>query len=177
MKQATFTAITAMIMFFLSLPLPVAADPAPFGLEIGQTTVEEMRAKYAAKKTGINKYSNGEMYALDTSSIAIDGLQEATVIFSEDGRLLAVLTTFPKHKFDYLLDVMNSKYRVVSKQIPFVGSKSAKFVDGNTEIILDAPHLSFQMEMNYISKDFLKAYREQSEKEQQQKEKREQSQL
>lgn len=166
-----------VIAALLALPVVAAADPAPFGLEIGKATIKDVKAKYSAQKTGFNKYSNGEMYDLDVSGINFDGLQEATVIFSQDGKLLAVLTKLPKSKFDYLLNGLSGKYQLVSKQIPFVGNKSAKLVDGNTEITLDAPHMSFQMDMNYINKDLWKSYKSQSNKEQQNKKKNEQSQL
>ncbi len=159
----------------LSLPTLGAADPAPFGLEIGKATFKDVKAKYSVQVTGINKYTRGLMYKL--SGIDFEGLQKATAIFNQDDTLLAILTTLPKNKFNYLLNSLNNKYQLVSKNIPFVGNKSAKFIDGNTEITLDAPHMSFQMEMNYINKDLLKLYKTESNNEQQQKKKREQSQL
>ena len=167
--------IVLATLLLMALPMVATADPAPFGLEIGKATIKDVKAKYSAQKTGISKYSGGEMY--DISGINFDGLQKATVIFSREGKLLAVLTTMPKSKFDSLLSALSNKYQLVSKQIPFVGNKSAKLVDGNTEITLNAPHLSFQMEMNYINKDFWKAYKAQSNKEREQKKKSEQSQL
>ena len=164
-----------IFIFFIALPFIVFAEPAPFGLEIGKSTIKDVKAKYGVQKTGINRYSNGEMYDLDVSDINFDGLQKVTVIFSTEGKLLAVLTTLPKNKFDYILSGLSNKYQLVSKNIPFVGNKSAKLIDGNTEITLDAPHLSFQMNMNYINKDLWKSYKEQSNAENQQKIKKEQS--
>lgn len=161
----------------LSLPMAVLADPAPFGLEIGKDTIKEVKTKYRITHTGINKYSMGDMFSVDTSQINFDGLQEVTLIFSKEGVLLAVLTSLPKHKFEDLMDSLGSKYKLVSKQIPFVGNKSAKFMHENTEITLDAPHLSFDMSMNYVNNDLLKAFNEQSSQEQEQKQKREASQL
>lgn len=159
----------------LTIPLNVIANPAPFGLEIGKATIKEVTSKYHAQKAGINKYSGGEMY--DLSGINFDGLQHVTAIFSKDGKLLALLSTLPKSKFDHLLNTLGDKYQLVSKNIPFVGDKTAKLVDGNTEIILDAPHMSFKMEMNYITKDLLAAYNIQSNHEEKQKNKEEQAQL
>jgi len=161
----------------LFLSMPAIADPSPFGLEIGKATVADMKARYGAEFTGINKYSGGEMYGLDVSEIDFDGLQSATVIFGEDGKLVAVLATLPKDKFRYLFDGLSKKYRLVSKNIPFVGNSSAKFVDGDTEITLDAPHLSFEMEMSYMSKAFWSSFREQSNREQKQKRQQEMGQL
>lgn len=166
-----------LILALLVMPIIVMAEPSPFGLEIRKATVSDVKAKYNAKKTGINKYSNGEVYGLDVSGINFEGLQEATLIFGQEGKLLAVLTKLPKNKFDYLLNNLSAKYKLVSKQIPFVGNKSAKFVDGNTDITLDAPHMGFGMEMNYVNKDLLKSYYNQSNKEKQNKQKSEQSQL
>jgi hypothetical protein len=166
---------------FLSVMMLVSAtawaDPAPFGLEIGKTTIKEMQAKYSASNIGENKYSGGEMYSIKPSQIEFDGLQEITTVFSKDGQLLAVLTTLPKNKFEYLYESMGKKYKLISKEIPFVGNKSAKYVNGNTEISLDAPHLSFEMTMNYISKDLQKAFEAQSATENAKKKSKESSQL
>jgi len=113
----------------------------------------------------------------DLSGIDFDGVQNVTAIFSKDGKLLALLATLPKEKFDYLLNSLNKKYQLVSKDVPFVGNKSAKLIDGNTEITLDAPHMSFQMNMNYINKDLWKAYETISNDEAHKKQKRELSKL
>ena len=164
-----------LIGAFLAIPLGVNADPVPFGLEIGKATIKEVASKYSVQKTGINKYSGGEMYEL--SGVKFDGLQNVTAIFSKDGKLLALLATLPQNKFDYLFNSLSDKYQLVSKNIPFVGDKSVKMVDGNTEITLEAPHMSFQMQMNYINKDLLKSYKLQSNDEEQQKQKQEQAQL
>ncbi len=165
------------LALLLFSPFIGRCDPAPFGLELGKATIKDVRAKYTAKNSGINKYSKGEMYELDVSQINFDGLQSATAIFSQDGKLVAVLTTLPNERFDYVLNGLASKYKLVSKQIPFVGDKSAKFVDGNTEISLTAPHMSFEMGMNYINKDLLKAYKSQAATDARQKQRREESQL
>ena len=166
-----------VMALFLILPMTVLAEPAPFGLEIGKATINDVKAKYKTTHAGTNKYSMGDMYTLEVSQLNFDGLQEATLVFSKENVLLAVLATLPNHKFDSLMEGMSAKYKLVSKDIPFVGNKSAKFVNGKTEITLDAPHLSFEMNMNYISKELDKAYKEQSSKERQQKQKRESSQL
>lgn len=166
--------MAALLMF---LPLAAVADPAPFGLEIGKTTVKEMTSKYGVTPNGVNKYSNGPMFKINVAELNFSGLKEATAIFSTDGVLLAILTTLPKSKFDYLLDALDDKYKLVSKKIPFVGNKKAKLIDGNTEITLSAPHMSFDMEMNYISKELWRTYKQQSSAEKEKKRKNEASQL
>ncbi|KZY86048.1 hypothetical protein A3741_26995, partial [Oleiphilus sp. HI0069] len=111
------------------------------------------------------------------SSIDFDGLQEVTTIFDRKGVLVAVLTDFPKSKFNYLKSAIGGKYQKVSEKIPFVGNKSATYRDGETEITLDAPHMSFTMSMNYIRDDFMRTFNSQSEAERRRKQSNESSQL
>lgn len=166
-----------LLISLLFAPFLAYSDPTPFGLEIGKSTIDDVKNKYSTEDIGVNKYSNGEMYDIDVSDIKFDGLQKATVIFSQDGKLLAVLTTLSKEKFDYLLNNLSQKYKLISKKVLFVGDKSAKFIDGNTDITLDAPHMSFTMDMNYINKDLWKSYKNKSSNEQKEKEQAERSQL
>jgi len=167
----------ALVLVCLLLPAGVLAEPAPFGLEIGKATIKEVTSKYNAKSAGTNKYSQGEMYDLDVSQLSFEGLQSARVVFSSDGKLLAILCKLPKSKFKYLFDSLKGKYKLVNSKVPFVGDTSAKFSNGNTQILLDSPHMSFEMDMNYIHNSLIKAYEAQSKAEQQQKKKRESSQL
>jgi len=166
-----------IMLFFMMLSSSVFADPTIFGMEIGKMTEKEFNSMYKASLTGTNKYSNGNMYSVPVSSINFDGLKGVTTIFSDKGKLLAVLTTLPKNKFDYLHKTLGGKYKLVNQKIPFVGNKSAIYKDGNTEISLDAPHMSFDMSMNYISDELLQAFTLQSEQENRQKQKNEASQL
>ena len=166
------------IALALSLTSSLAfADPTIFGMEIGKMTESELKSKYNVSHTGTNKYSHGNMYSVPSGSINFDGLQEVTTIFDTNNKLVAVLTTLPKSKFDYLNNALGGKYKLVSKQIPFVGDKSATYRDGATEISLNAPHMSFEMTMNYINDDLMKAFTQTSNREKQQKEASEASQL
>lgn len=155
----------------------VFADPTIFGMELGKMTEKDLKAKYNVSHTGTNKYSSGNMYSVPTSSIDFQGLKEVTTIFSTEGKLVAVLTTLPKSKFDYLNQALSGKYKLVNQQIPFVGNKSATYRDGATEITLEAPHMSFDMSMNYINDDLMRAFKQQSEAEARQKKQNEASQL
>lgn len=62
-----------------------------------------------------------------------------------------------------------------SQDIPFVGDKSASFKNGKTSIFLDAPHLSFEMTMNYVNNGFWKKYQNIQKEEAEQKKRAEQS--
>lgn len=169
--------VKSRIIATMLLSVIAYADPAPFGLEIGKASVADVKAKYSTKYTGINKYSNGDVYDLDVSELSLDGLESATVIFGANGKLQGVFCTLPKEKFKYLFGSLKSKYKLLNSNMPFVGDSSAKFVDGNTEITLNAPHMSFVMDMNYIDKNLMKRFKQQSSNEQQSKKKKEAAQL
>lgn len=155
----------------------VFADPTIFSMELGKMTEKELKSKYNVNHTGTNKYSNGNMYSVPVSSISFDGLKKVTTIFSKDGKLVAVSTTWPKSKFDYLNKTLSDKYKLVSQQIPFVGNKKATYRDGATEILLDAPHMSFDMTMDYVNDDLMQAFNRQSQAESRQKKQKEAAQL
>ncbi len=155
----------------------VFADPAIFGMELGKMTEKDLKAMYNVNHTGTNKYSNGNMYSVPVSSINFEGLKKVTTIFSTDGKLVAVLTSLPKSKFDYLNKALSGKYKLVSQKIPFVGNKKATYRDGSTEITLDAPHMGFVMSMNYIRDDLTQAFNRQSQAEARKKQRNEASQL
>ncbi|HBC3535467.1 TPA: hypothetical protein KDZ66_004444 [Vibrio vulnificus] len=166
--------LTLALSLFSSL---VFADPTVFGMELGKTTENELKSLYSVNHLGVNKYSHGNMYSVPTSSIKFDDLQEVTTIFDSKNVLIAVLTKFPKSKFDYLNNAIGGKYALVNKKIPFVGDKSATYRDGDTEISLNAPHMGFGMSMNYIRDDLMRAFNKQNEAEKQEKTKNESSQL
>lgn len=153
------------------------ADPTIFGMELGAMTEKDLKAKYNVSHTGTNKYSSGNMYSIPVSSIDFQGLKEVTTIFSSDGKLVAVLTTLPKNKFDYLNQALSGKYKLVNQKVPFVGNKAATYRDGATEITLEAPHMSFDISMNYINDELMRAFKQQSEAEARQKQQNEASQL
>lgn len=153
------------------------ADPSPFGLEIGKATITQMQSKYKAEFNGYNHYSNGKMFKLETGQLGLNGLTDALAIFDTSEKLVAVLLTLPKHRFDAMFSSLNSKYVLQSKQIPFVGNKKAVWKDGKTEVTLDAPHMSFDMSLNYINQAFYKRYLNQSSKEREQAKQKESSQL
>ena len=59
-------------------------------------------------------------------------------------------------------EMLRKKYTLVSKQIPFVGDSSARFSQGASVILLDAPHLSFEMTLSYLSETLLAAFKTRS---------------
>ncbi|MGK0690111.1 MAG: hypothetical protein ABWU22_05495 [Aquificaceae bacterium] len=161
-----------LLLVLLTFALYAWADPAPLGLEIGKATVQDAKARYKLRHAGINKYTSGDMYDVDPKQVDMKYLQSCRLIFDKDGRLMAVVMTFYGNDFDYYYELLSEKYKPVESYKPFVGDKEAKFVDGDTEIILEAPHLSFTMTLLYAHKNFLKKAKEQSQQEEEQERRR-----
>lgn len=134
------------------------ASPAPFGLELGKNTVLQAKNKYHLIDAGVNKYSGGDMYQLDIKELNVDGIESALLIYDKSQTLTAVITSFPKEKLNNLLPTLKKKYKLIKENIPFVGNASAKFKDDDCTILVDAPHLSFSMNLSYLKDDFLSAY-------------------
>jgi len=165
------------VLILLLAPFFCFANSAPFGLEIGRMRIEEFKEKYQVQALGTHRWGQGEMFSLSTKTINFEGLNKIHVIFDQNEIMVAVLTELDKSKFDSVLNLLNSKYRLIEKKIPFVGTKSAIFSDDCVQIELISEHLSFQMTMNYISKDFLKSCKEQYAKEVEETKQAESSQL
>lgn len=165
-------------LFYGVFGLSVAvADPSPLGLEMGKATIEQAKKAFKTEYKGMNKYSFGDMYSVSGAQTGIEGASDATLIFNLNGILVGVLLELPKHRFDSLYNALSQKYQVSSREIPFVGNKKVVMHDGNTEITLNAPHMSFEMSLHYLDKGFYQSYREQNAKEQQAKKQQEASQL
>lgn len=163
MKKLLITAAGA-----LALITNVAnADPKPLGLEIGKATISDFEQKFPqATYIDNNLYTSGRMYSLNSREVALEGLQKDVVfIFNRDESLAGVLMTFNKDKFNELNGQLKKKYKKVIKSvIPFVGNKLVKYKDGNSVVELNAPHLSFEMELSYLSDSFIKTINAQIQK-------------
>ena len=125
---------------------------------MGEATVADVKNKYSGSETGVNSWSNGIMYQIDTSNIPLEGLKEALAIFNPDGKLVCINMVLNKSRFDEMHKQLRKKYKVVKTKIPFVGDSYAHYKDGKTLIELDAPHLSFDMTLTYMQKSFKDAY-------------------
>lgn len=163
-----------LILFIMVFATPsIFAEPTPFGLEINKTTYKNTKQKYSCTYAGINKYSLGKMYNLNLENIDVEGIKSVLTIFDKEDKLSGVIATFDNQRYDSLFNYLNKKYKLISHQNPFVGNKHAEFKDENTIIILDAPHLNFELKLKYIHNSLNKSFVEQSIAEQKQKEEKE----
>lgn len=133
----------------------IQADPAPFGLVINKTTTEELKGKYPVTPLGINKNNGMQAFDIEPQNIDFEGLISAKAAFGDDGVLKIVQMSLPKTKFEDIFTSLSKKYTLVYKNIPVDGNKEAKFIEGNTYILLYAPQASTEMDFLYINKKLL----------------------
>lgn len=182
--------LITIVLFLLSTSTALAANPAPLGLELGVATLAQARQALGGKTrltdAGTNAYSGGRMIKGDGTGLEVEGLSEITLIFDKNDKLAAVLMTLPKQEgmsdmqngmFKKTLATLSAKYKLVEKRVPFVGDSYAKFRQGDSIIELDAPHLSFNMNLRYLTNDLQAAFNRQSEVEKSAKQRRQASQL
>lgn len=158
----------------------VFAEPAPFGLEIGKATVADAEKMYRIEKIRTNEDNFSGVisgYKVAVNQVNFDGLKELKIGFNKIGVLKLVYAKLPKSQFKSLHESLSKKYKVVSQEIPFVGNSAVQYVNGSTVVLLDAPHLSFDMSMIYIPKDMLSVAIEHKEEKDAAKKKSQEDQL
>jgi hypothetical protein len=165
----TFRKLIFIIACFILGTASVYAEPEPFGIKIKETDINDIKSKYKFKDAGVNQYSQGKMIDLEPTQLNFQGLKNIRLIFGEDGKVLAVLTVIDKSRYNDLLDMLSNKYKLISKNGAFVGDMNAEFEDDNTKIFLEAPHLSFNLDLNYIHNNLYQSYIKQSQENKQEK--------
>lgn len=141
---------------------------APLGLEVGVATLKQAREALPNagwRRTGVNKWNNGPMFTVEGRHLDIDGLHEALFIFSADERLEAVVFTMDKSRVKDVMAAMRGKYKTEREVVPFVGDTYGRYRKGSSIALVEAPHLSFTMEVIYATDKFYAAYRNASEEE------------
>ncbi len=171
-------ALSFVLMVFMpAMAQTSTATVAPLGFAIGKATLKEVKdgvpggAKLSNE--GTNRYSKGPMFKAQGRAFDIGGLQDVWFVFDEREVLVGVQMTMAKNDFDHVYQNLAGKYRLVRKDIPFVGNKSARFQQGDIVIDFNAPHMSFEMEVVYRTIGFEKQVEQGSRQEAAQKQKRE----
>jgi hypothetical protein len=146
----------AIALFTLILPwLAWGANVAPLGLEVGVADYAAVKAKLSGqtrlKDAGINKWTQGPMLEGDGEGLDIDGLQKITFIFGQDKKLDGVIMTLDKGRLREVTAALRQKYKTVRENIPFVGDATALYRQGDSIVRIEAPHLSFSMEVLYLT--------------------------
>jgi hypothetical protein len=175
MNKLMFVVVVAILCMAIS-NVAFAANAAPLGLELGVATYAQVKQQVGGKTSlsdaGTNKYSGGKMLQGNGDGLGIEGLSEITFIFDASDKLAAVLMTLPKDSFPKTLSALSGKYKLIEKQVPFVGNASARLQQGDSIIEMNAPHLSFEMSVSYMTKGLKQAFTQQASNERAAKEKR-----
>lgn len=168
-------ALFALGLAMFAMPA-LAANAAPLGMELNVATYAQVKQQLGGKTSlsnnGVNKYSGGKMLQGNGDGLGIEGLSEITFIFDASDKLAAVLMTLPKDSFQKTLSALSGKYKLVDKQVPFVGNASANLQQGESVVELNAPHMSFEMTVTYMTKSLKQAFTRQASYERATKEKR-----
>jgi hypothetical protein len=151
------------------LAIPAQAGTPVLGFEVGVSTVDQVTATLAKNtkvtNEGVNKWSAGPMLKTDGTSYEIEGLNSVQYIFDDQKKLMGVLMNMGKDRFDTVFQFLSGKYKVQTQQRPFVGNQFARFKTPDSVIEIDAPHMSFQMEVRYLRNDLLQKFNTQSQAE------------
>jgi len=128
--------LTMLILFLLILlPMRAIADPTPFGIQVGKSTLEEVKAKYNVTTSGaITKCSGHVTYKIDEAQVVSAGTLAVYVAITSEGKVASIKTQFPKKKFRTALEAFSKQYRLDFSRFTDKGKKSVHFIDGHTDI-------------------------------------------
>jgi hypothetical protein len=158
----------------------LAANAAPLGVEIGAASYEQVKAKLGSvtelRDGGTNKFSGGKVLASTGKGLDVDGLVRILFIFDRADVLQGVVMTLNQN-FHPTYEILRKKYKLVSKQTPPVGPGYAKFAQGSSLITLEAPTMSFEMTLSYLSKSLIDLYKSKAADEKVQHDKAQQDKL
>jgi len=131
-----------------------AGDVTPLGQTVGKSTIDNLKkSDCSITELGQNKYSQGKMFNAKPSCYDIQGLKEVLFIYNNSDVLEAVLLKFDNAQFNGILGSLKQKYKKKTKEdIPFVGNKFVQWEEDKVNIELSSPHMSFDMELLYITK-------------------------
>jgi hypothetical protein len=151
----------SLYLFFLPA-LVWAGNVAPLGLEVGVVDLATVKAKLSGqtrlRDAGTNKWTGGPMLRSDGDGLEVEGLQGILFIFGQDQKLDGVVMTLGKDRLKEVLAALRKKYKTVRENIPFVGDTSATYRQGDSLVRVEAPHLSFSMEVLYLSQRLNEAF-------------------
>jgi hypothetical protein len=150
-------------------------------VEVGATTIDALKTsvgtKIMLKPSGISSWTGGPVLVADGTGYDIAGLKSVLYIFDEQKKLSALVMTMEKSRFDDIYQFLANKYKLISQQRPHVGNSFAKFSAPDTSVEIDAPHMSFDMEVKYLSNNFVKSFQAKSQAEAAAKKNKEKSQF
>ena len=146
-----------------------ALNAAPLGLEVGYATLGGVKEKLGGltqlEEQGTNQYSGGMMLSSDGEGLGIDGLSKLLLLFDQSDVLVGVIMTMPKDPTG-IYQKLSGKYKTAENHIDaFMNKGSARLEKGDSWVEIDAPHLSFEMSVLYMTKQLDSDFEKQSAEE------------
>lgn len=162
LTMALFSPVGAYAQASSTTPVLGQTNAAPLGLELGVATVQAAQTQIgdrtSIRDAGINKYTGGKMLQASGAGLGVAGLREVTLIFDKSDLLVGVIMLMDKRAKD-TYKTLAAKYSVKENKIDnFMDYGYARFTKGASIIELSAPHVSFEMEVRYLTKGLLAAY-------------------
>lgn len=151
------------------------AGTKAFGAELNVTTIDTLSDIAEVKEVGTNPVTNGKVFETKSNQFGVEGFIKVTYIFTEDGKLAGINALLNKGAFNNVNNAIAQKYKTVESRTPYVGDKYARFKTSDGAILLNAPHLSFEMDAIYLTQAFERAIKNKMQSEQNQKRRNEQT--
>ena len=161
-----------VIVASILLSMSAQAGTKVLNVELGVSTVNQVvniaSAAGEVRDAGTNAWTKGPMLRVENPDLGIEGIKSARYIFDASGKLASITLTMNatknmsdlgKSRFGEVARALSSKYKVVKEVRPFVGDIYARYSAPDTVIELDAPHISFDMELRYMTSAFFRAWK------------------
>ncbi|HAS8352974.1 TPA: hypothetical protein I7721_17960 [Vibrio vulnificus] len=158
------------MIFAIFMSFYAIADVSVIGITINKDTKEDVVSKYEIIS------ENGNVLTLNEKNIPLDDVSSVVVALEND-KVKAVLLAIRKNKFDYFYNLLKGKYKLTKKEIPYVGNKYVSFIKDDVIISLDAPHLSFKMDLLYIDREYDKSLKKRQKEKKENEKKQDSEQL
>ncbi len=105
------------------------ADPKPFGVEINNATIDEVKQRYQIISTKPNKIKGYMDNIINPKSVNSSELQAFKITTDSQNIVRAIEIVIAGSNFDKLLQSLSSKYKLLTKM-----PSQAWFSDGKTQI-------------------------------------------
>ena len=163
MKKSVFAVGVACAMALAPMA-HAAGNAAPFGVELGVATMEQVKTTLGPnvkrEDSGPNQYTKGPMFDVDGASLDIEGVKLARFVFDRANVLAGVIVIMDKDPKG-LYKTLSAKYKPVSNKINnFMNNGSARLEKGDSVILIEAPHLDFTMEVDYLTRSLFASWQQ-----------------
>lgn len=175
MKKSVFAPAVACAMVLASTA-HAAGNAAPFGVELGVATMEQVKTTLGpnvkSEDSGPNAYTKGPMFDVDGTTLDVEGVQKVRFVFDRSNVLAGVIVLMNKDPKG-LYKTLSAKYKPVSNKIDnFMNYGSARLEKGDSVILIEAPHLDFSMEVDYLTRSLFASWQKSTAEEAASKKKR-----